>query len=86
MSEMHLTCKDVVELLTAYLEEGLDPADRLRLERHLSYCDGCTAYLAQLRLTLRVAGSLSEEAIHPEAEERLLGAFRAWAAEKGREL
>lgn len=83
MSQAHLTCQDVVKLLTAYLEGGLAPADRLRLELHLSYCDGCTAYLGQLRLTLRAAGSLGQEAIPPEAEERLLEAFRAWAGEEG---
>lgn len=85
MSEMQLSCQDLVELLTAYLEEVLPPVQRLRLERHLSYCDGCTAYLAQLRLTLHVLGSLGEGGIPPEAEERLHGAFRAWAAEEGGE-
>lgn len=85
MSQTHLTCQDVVDLLTAYLEGGLAPAGRLRLELHLSYCDGCTAYLAQLRLALHVAGSLGQEDIPSEAEERLLGAFRAWANEEDHE-
>lgn len=44
-----MTCRQVVELMTEYLEEPLPAADRQRFEQHLVGCDGCIRYLEQLR-------------------------------------
>jgi anti-sigma factor RsiW len=74
-----LACREVVELVTAYLEGALDERDRERFERHLGGCDGCTAYLDQMQLTLRLAGRLEPDAIDPAFRERLVEAFRGWA-------
>ena len=49
VSEAELSCRQLVELATDYLEGALSRADRLRLERHLAACDGCTAYIEQMR-------------------------------------
>lgn len=73
-----LVCREVVELVSDYLEGALDPAERERFERHLAGCDGCSAYLEQMRGTLRVAGSLSPEDVDPAMRERLIAAFREW--------
>ena len=73
-----LPCQEVVELLGDYLEGAMTPEDRLRLEEHLADCDGCAAYLEQLRDTIRLSGRLSQEAVSPEAMAPLLEAFRAW--------
>jgi anti-sigma factor RsiW len=72
------SCQEVVELLGDYLEGAMAPDDRLRLEEHLAGCDGCAAYLEQLRVTVRLSGRLSAEAIPPEAMAPLLEAFRGW--------
>jgi anti-sigma factor RsiW len=77
-----LACREVVELVTDYLEGALDGRDRERFERHLGGCDGCAAYLEQMRVTLRVAGRIEPEAIDPVFRERLLQAFRGWDAER----
>jgi anti-sigma factor RsiW len=77
-----LACREVVELVTDYLEGALDERDRERFERHLGGCDGCTAYLEQMRLTLRLAGRLEPEAIDPAFRERLVAAFRGWEEER----
>ena len=77
-----LACREVVELVTDYLEGALDGRDRERFERHLGGCDGCAAYLEQMRVTLRVAGRLEPEAIDPAFRERLLVAFRGWTDER----
>jgi anti-sigma factor RsiW len=77
-----LACREVVELVTDYLEGALDGRDRERFERHLGGCDGCTAYLEQMRLTLRLAGRLEPEAVNPVFRERLVAAFRGWAEER----
>jgi anti-sigma factor RsiW len=73
-----LSCREVVEILGDYLEGAMPPEDRVRLEQHLADCDGCAAYLEQLRVTIRLGGRLSEEAAAPEAMAPLLEAFRAW--------
>lgn len=73
-----LTCQELVELVTDYLEDRLPPENRVRFELHLTYCGACRAYLKQMRGVLRGAGRLSEESIAPAARDALLGALRAW--------
>ena len=73
-----LTCKQLVELVTEYLEGTLSPEGRARFDAHLAGCRGCRAYVEQMRLTIRTVGRLREDSIVPEARERLLRAFRGW--------
>lgn len=78
MSAQGLTCHEMVEIITDYLEEALLPEDRRRVEEHLAICDGCTTYLEQMRETIRLTGMLSEEQIPEEHKRQLLDAFREW--------
>lgn len=78
MSEPGLTCHEVVELITDYLEDALPLEDRRRVEAHLAACPGCTNYLAQMRETIRLTGMLNEEQIPEEQKQDLLRAFRSW--------
>ncbi len=73
-----LTCVEVVELVTEYLEGTLDPRLRERFERHLTWCDGCESYLAQMRATIRVTGRVGVEDLPAPARAALLDAFRRW--------
>ena len=73
-----LTCRELVELVTDYLEGRLAAEDRLRFEEHLLICEGCSAYLDQMRKTIEVVGSLQEDSIPPPMRDDLLAAFRAW--------
>lgn len=73
-----MTCREVVELMSAYLEGTLSAGDKARFEDHLTGCDGCTAYLAQLRTTLRVLGTLPDEPMPEPLKAELLRAFRDW--------
>jgi anti-sigma factor RsiW len=73
-----LTCKELVELVTDYLEGALPARERARFEEHLVDCPGCETYLEQMRQTIRVLGALSEERIEPRARERLLQVFSHW--------
>ncbi|MDX6523029.1 MAG: hypothetical protein QOI17_542 [Gaiellales bacterium] len=75
-----LTCRELVELVTDYLEGGLSAHDHSRFEQHLALCEGCVAYMVQMRSTIRLAGTLREEHLQPRAREALLHAFRGWAA------
>ena len=73
-----LTCQELVELVTDYLEAALTPAERARFEAHLTMCDGCCAYIEQLRDTRRLVGTLTEESLTPRMRDDLLAAFRTW--------
>lgn len=77
-SDAHLTCKELVELVTDYLEGTLPPADRRRFDEHLTTCPYCRIYLDQMRQTIRTLGRLPDEAISPTALEALLNHFRRW--------
>ena len=78
MSTAELTCKELVEIVTDYLEDRLPPAERQRFEQHLLACEGCANYLDQMRQTIRMVGRLSEESITASTRERLLRACRDW--------
>ena len=73
-----LTCQELVDLVTYYLEEKLPPAERARFEAHLGICHGCRAYLGQIHTTIGMTGSLTGEDIPTEARDRLLETFRDW--------
>ena len=73
-----LTCREMVELVTDYLEGRLDGAERQRFEVHVAECDGCTRYIDQMRMTIDALGRIPPETISPEAEKELLDAFRDW--------
>ena len=73
-----IACVEVVEVVTDYLEGALPARKRRLLEQHLTGCDGCDAYIEQMRRTIETAGRLREEDIPPELEERLLVAFESW--------
>jgi anti-sigma factor RsiW len=80
LSPPPLSCQELVELVTDYLEGALDGETRLRFEEHLAVCDGCTAYVAQIEETARLVGHLEEEHLSEPARTKLLGAFRDWNA------
>jgi anti-sigma factor RsiW len=73
-----MPCKELVEVVTDYLENRLSPADRIRFEAHLALCEVCRLYLEQFRETIRALGRLPEESLSPEARAALLAAFRGW--------
>jgi len=77
--DREVTCAELVELVTAYLEDILDPDDRERVEEHLVFCDGCSNYLEQMRATIAATGRLRAEDIPAALQEKLLAAFRDWA-------
>jgi anti-sigma factor RsiW len=76
--EPELTCAEVVELVTDYLEGRLPESERRRFDEHLTECDGCTTYVEQMRATVATARRLLEPELPPGLERRLLDAFRGW--------
>jgi anti-sigma factor RsiW len=78
-----LTCREVVELMTAYLEGDLPATEAARVEAHVADCDGCETVVAEMRDTIRLTGMLTEDAFTPAQRDTLLAAFRDWAADPG---
>jgi anti-sigma factor RsiW len=79
-----ITCKELVELVSAYLDGALAKADRERFETHLEICDPCHTYVEQIRQTVAAAGRIDEDSLEPPVRDALLGTFRDW--KRGREL
>ena len=75
-----LSCQELVELVTSYLEDALPPDDRASFEHHIAGCTGCHEYVRQMRQTIELTGALTPADVTPEAERKLLAAFREWKA------
>jgi anti-sigma factor RsiW len=73
-----ISCAEIVELVTDYFEGALPAETAARLELHLADCDGCAAYLEQMRTTVELTGRLREEELDPGLRAALVDAFRGW--------
>jgi anti-sigma factor RsiW len=78
MSGIQLTCQELAELVTDYLEGALPLRQRLRFRLHIAGCRNCTRYVEQVRTTIAVTGRLRAEDVAPEVRDELLAAFRGW--------
>jgi predicted anti-sigma-YlaC factor YlaD len=76
-----LTCREVVELVTDYLEASLLLEKQAQFEEHIADCPGCTAYIAQVQQTIGMLHKLSDEPLFPETKEELLRVFQEWKRE-----
>ncbi len=76
--ENDLTCQELVELITDYLEGQLPETTRQQIERHLAGCEGCTNYLQQMQQTMQLTGQLHEEELSPGQRDDLLKLFQDW--------
>jgi anti-sigma factor RsiW len=74
-----VSCKEIVQIVSDYVEGVLPPAEREAVELHLNLCDGCTDYLLQLRLAIALTGELPADALPPQLEEELCQAFREFS-------
>ena len=75
MTDMH--CQELVDTITAYLENTLAEPDRERFDAHLAECPFCTEYLAQMRATITRLGTIDESTLSPATRDGLLAVFRA---------
>jgi anti-sigma factor RsiW len=80
MTSDNLTCQTFIDLVTAYLDDQLPERERRRFEAHLEDCPYCTAYLEQMRQTIRLVGRLSEASLAPEIKSGMLHRFRDWTS------
>jgi hypothetical protein len=80
-SAEHVSCQEVVELVSDYLEEALTADEAALFEQHLNFCEGCVWYVDQLRTTVATVGRIGEEDLPAATRERLMTAFRDWKRE-----
>jgi len=71
-----LECRELVELVTAYLDGALTPEDEQQVVAHLATCDGCSAYLAQIETTIGQLAQLTPEPLDETTARSLLATFR----------
>ena len=83
MTPPSLTCRELVELVTEYLEGALPDDEAARFEGHVDDCPDCSAYLGQLRRTITAVGALREDDLAGPAADTLLHAFRSWRGSPG---
>ena len=76
-----LVCRQAVELVTDYLDGALSRRDRRRFEAHLKNCPNCSAYLEQIRTTIRLTGTIEPDDLTPEAKRDLTDLYRRWRDE-----
>jgi anti-sigma factor RsiW len=76
-----LVCQQAVELVSDYLEGALSRADRRRYEAHLTGCPHCTEYLAQMRKTIELTGTLTPDDLTPQMQDDFIGLYRQWRAD-----
>ena len=71
-----VSCQEVVELVTDYLEGALDSDTAAEVEAHLGLCQGCNLYVDQMRATVRALGRVPVDSLSEEAQAELVRAFR----------
>jgi anti-sigma factor RsiW len=74
-----MTCAELVELVTDYVEDTLPPEERARIDAHLSVCPPCVHVIEQWRTVIALAGRLDEEhadRLPPDRRAELMAAFR----------
>jgi anti-sigma factor RsiW len=75
-SPERITCQEVTELVTEYIEGTLDAHDTALFEQHLNFCDGCDWYVDQMRTTIATVGRIEPAEVPDDMRDRLLAAFR----------
>jgi DcmR-like sensory protein/putative zinc finger protein len=74
-----MTCSELVEMVTAYLEGALPSEERGRFEAHLQACSTCQAHVSQMRYAVSTLGQLQPFADEdlPAQQARIVELFRA---------
>lgn len=75
-----MTCRELVELVTARLEGALAAEDEARFDAHVDECAGCAIYVRQIEETIRLSRATAGELEGSAAVQALLPLFRSWAS------
>ena len=70
-----LTCAELVEQVTDYLEGAVSGQAAIDFHAHLTICERCEDYFDQMRTTVRLLRCTHPEQLSPEAHARILALF-----------
>jgi predicted anti-sigma-YlaC factor YlaD len=71
-----ISCQELVEVVTDYIEGRMSAGDAAVFEAHLELCDGCRFYVEQVRTTIATVGRIEEADVPPQLRDTVLAAFR----------
>ncbi|MEP7153873.1 MAG: zf-HC2 domain-containing protein [Nitrospira sp.] len=72
-----ITCREVAEWTSAYLDERVNDTSKIRMALHLATCTGCEAYVKQIASVRDMLGLLPMAVTEPAQHDRLRQAFSA---------
>lgn len=75
-----LSCKEITELVTDYVEGRMSLADRIRFQMHVGMCKHCRAYLRQMKVTVETLGHLPDEPMPEDVRDEMRKRFADWHA------
>ena len=73
-----LSCKEIVELVTEYLEGSMSAERRLGFEEHIAICPPCRNYFDQFRHTVELGKTIEEDKLPADVRDALVEVFRGW--------
>ena len=73
-----LTCQEMTQLVTDYLEGKLSWKNVIRFQLHIGMCIHCRRYLRHMKVTVRTLGLLPRGVIADATMDALLARFRNW--------
>jgi anti-sigma factor RsiW len=74
-----ITCQEVVEWASAYLDEHVGDERKGQIAVHLAICAGCETYVKQIAMVRDVVGLLPKAVEEPSTSHQLRQAFVARA-------
>ena len=77
-----MSCKELVDLVTDYIDESISDEVRAKFEQHLTECGYCNAYVKQMHLTVKLTKKLAESDVNKPVPDELLNIFREWKQEQ----
>lgn len=76
-SAREITCQEVAEWTSAYLDAHAGEDRNVRIALHLASCAGCEAYIKQIASVRDLVGSLPEIVTMPALPDKLRQALAA---------
>ncbi|HYB98735.1 MAG TPA: zf-HC2 domain-containing protein [Candidatus Limnocylindrales bacterium] len=78
MSDTELSCRELIDILAAYLDDELDAEQRALFDAHLGDCPECMEYLRGYRRTMDLArDTAAADPVPGDIPERLVAAVMA---------
>ncbi len=77
-----LSCQQITELVTDFLEGRMGFAQRMRFQMHVGMCKHCRLYLRQMKATVAAVGQLPEAPMPEAVRDEMRKRFATWHAAK----